>query len=140
MKEEFNYLEMEYQNKRLEKPIILCEGKYKDYQFYILNLGTHPCGYVEIPKEHILYEKDYFEIEEMEINVHGGITYTNYFLYGIDKKSWYIGWDYAHAFDYYGGYDDKIFTNGLNDNCKKWSTIEIIEEVKNVINQLKVIN
>ena len=43
------YKQMEYQKERKEE--ILCEGMYKNFQFYILNLGTHPTAYVEIPYE-----------------------------------------------------------------------------------------
>lgn len=63
--------QMEYSSER--KREILFEGKYRDYQFYILNLGTHPTAYVEIPKENKLYEKDY---DEIDIDVHGGLTYS----------------------------------------------------------------
>ena len=32
---------------------LLCKDKYKNYNYYVLNLGTHPTAYIEIPKENI---------------------------------------------------------------------------------------
>ena len=93
------YKQMEYSIHR--KREILFEGTYLGYQFYILNLGTHPTAYVEIPETSTLYEKGYSEID---IEVHGGLTYSSYELADIKDNSWFIGWDYAHLGDY-TGYD-----------------------------------
>lgn len=121
--------QMEYSSER--KREILFEGKYRDYQFYILNLGTHPTAYVEIPKENKLYEKDY---DEIDIVVHGGLTYSEDYLTGIKKNSWFIGWDYAHFGDYIY-YQVKLPVD-FSMYDKKWTTEEIFEEVKDVINQI----
>ena len=40
---------MEYGKERRTE--LLCKGKYKNYNYYVLNLGTHPTAYIEIPKE-----------------------------------------------------------------------------------------
>ena len=107
---------------------LLYNDIYRGYHFYILNLGTHPTVYVEIPKNHKYFQKSYIDIEN--IYVHGGLTYSDDFLmtsYGtIMKNSWFIGWDYGHC-------DDYCFD--LNDG-KVWTTEEIIEDCINVINQL----
>lgn len=67
-----------------------------------------------------------------------GITYVS--KIGIIKPSnknhrdgrW-IGWHYAHCMDYcYSLYDFGL----LKNNKKKWTTKEIFEEVKDVIEQL----
>lgn len=51
-------------------------------------------------------------------------------------NSWFIGWDYAHAGDYYG-YDIKWKGTDLDsEDNKKWTLFEIIEECKEVIKQL----
>lgn len=113
---------MEYQEHR--KMELLYDDIYKDYHYYILNLGTHPTAYVEIPEGHKLYGKDYFDIEN--IDVHGGLTYSRKQLMCIESKNWFIGWDYAHWDDY---------MTGLNEG-KKWTTEEIIEDCKSVINQI----
>ncbi len=66
------------------------------------------------------------------IDVHGGLTYSSDKLYiGINTvldNSWFIGWDYAHLGDYVS------FIDCIGD--KKWTTNEMIEECKNVINQI----
>ena len=41
---------MVYSSKR--KRELLDSGEYLGYNYYILNLGTHPTAYVEIPKNH----------------------------------------------------------------------------------------
>lgn len=109
---------------------IIGHGKYEGYTFYILSLGTHPTAYVEIPKYHYIYKKEYSEI--YEIDVHGELTYSENYLYLPNDKlenSWFIGWDYNH----YDDYNSMFFTEG-----KKWTTKEIFDDVKSVIEQLKL--
>lgn len=77
----------------------------------------HLCGYVELPKEHKLYGKDYQSNEETfnKINVHGGVSYTGKknFSYSLTKNclgknsleicftvDYVVGFDCAHAGDY----------------------------------------
>lgn len=130
---------MIYQKDR--KIELLYQDNYKGYNYYILNLGTHPTAYIEIPKGHLLYEMDYNEIYDKGyyIDVHGGLTYSENKLMGIESNNWFIGWDYAHAWDYMGYYEE-MKEWGLhsfeNNNDKKWTTEEIIEECKNAIEQI----
>lgn len=132
--------QMEYQSDR--KMELLHYDKYKGYNYYILNLGTHPTAYIEIPKRHKLYKQDYDDIYKMgyDIDVHGGLTYSSNELMGIKTENWFIGWDYAHAGDYMGYYSD--FNNWniktIHSICddKKWTTEEIIKECKNAIKQI----
>lgn len=121
--------EMIYQKDR--KIELLYTEKYKNYQYYILNLGTHPTAYVEISKGHKLYNKNYNDIN---INVHGGLTYSDNELMGISSNNWYIGWDYAHCNDYCGC--EEYMPENIRTYGKKWTTEEIIEECKNVIEQI----
>jgi len=126
--------EMEYGKERRTE--LLCKDKYKNYNYYVLNLGTHPTAYIEIPKEDKLYGKTYFEIYEMgcEIDVNGGLTYSSNELMGIKSENWFIGWDYAHCNDYCG-YEENMPEN-IRTYGKKWTTEEIIEECKNAIDQI----
>jgi len=119
---------MIYQKDR--KYEILHKDKYKKYNYFILNLGTHPTAYIEIPEGHKLFGKHY---DDIYINVHGGLTYSEDDLLGIKSKSWFIGWDYAHAGDYMGY--EELF-GFINPNDKKWTTEEIIKDCKNVIEQI----
>lgn len=121
----FNYKEMEYGERRIID--VLLKGAYKDYEFVILNLGTHPTAYVRIPKNNKYYEKGY---DDIEVECHGGLTFARqdfHFNPIVVKDSWWIGWDYAHYDDY-----SDYTTYG-----KKWTTEEIFKEVVNVINELK---
>lgn len=126
--------QMIYSNKN--KRELLCEDTYLGFKYYILNLGTHPTAYVEIPKQHKYFCKDY---DDIDIYAHGGLTYSNdWLMVSKDKKienSWFLGWDYAHCDDYCGFY---LFdTDFLNEHTKKWTTEEMIKDCKSVIEQLK---
>lgn len=128
--------DMVYQEDRIIE--LLFNDTFKGYNFYILNLGTHPTAYVEIPKGNVLYEKNYFDIGD-NIKVHGGLTYSSHVLLKNDKDkmefSWFIGWDYAHYGDYLGY--DSFFNDEFS---KKWTTKEIIKECENVIKQIRKLN
>lgn len=62
------------------------------------------CGYVGVPKGHKFYEKEY---DDLDIDVHGGLTYSNKCNAPIchfvpdDKLDdlWWFGFDCGHAFD-----------------------------------------
>lgn len=125
---------MEYGKERRTE--LLCKGKYKNYNYYVLNLGTHPTAYIEIPKENKLYRKSYDEIYKIgcDIDVHGGLTYSNNELMGVKSENWFIGWDYAHCGDYCGY--EEFMPESIRTYGKKWTTEEIIEECKNAIDQI----
>lgn len=136
MKSENEFLEMQYStNIKLET---LAYGFYKGYEFRILNLGTHPTAYVNIPVNHPCFGKSYNEIYDsgIDIDVHGGLTYSNQKLRTESDYlvGWWIGWDYAHYGDY-SGYD-VTFLEELQDHGKKWTTLEIFDDVKKAIEQL----
>lgn len=63
---------------------------------------NHLCGYVGLPKQHHLYKADGWE---MDIEVHGGITFSNFWKKreGFKRKYWYIGFDAGHYMDYIPG-------------------------------------
>lgn len=120
---------MVYQNKRVID--MLDEGTYKDYHYAIVSLGSHPCAYVELPKGHKWYGKDY---DDIPVSCHGGLTYSRIGLLSpssdYHKNGFWIGWDYAHYGDYCGWHGDFCSYD------KKWATEEIFQEIKEVIEQL----
>ncbi|MBO7712522.1 MAG: hypothetical protein J6S85_03080 [Methanobrevibacter sp.] len=124
-------IEMEYTGP-LKDRIVLADGQYKGYNFWIISYGTHPCAYVEIPKGHPYYGKCDGEAFDLPIDVHGGITYGDYGLHTIvDAEKFLLGWDYNHYNDY-SCMNHHLFM----DNGKMWTTEEILEEVEYVIKQL----
>lgn len=104
---------------------------YKGFEFMVMSYGYHPCAYVKIPVGHQLYGKDYNDID---IDCHGGLTFASSLLPDMDsdKSNYWIGWDYAHCYDYAGCME----TMGETPNVKRWTTEEIIEECESVINQI----
>lgn len=126
--------EMIYSEKRINPPEVIFSEAYFGYTFYILSMGTHPCAYIQIPKNDKLFGMDYDDIEnKYELNVHGGLTYTNSKLKSVESEGWFIGWDYAHWGDYIG-YADYSFED------KKWDVRDIRNECENVIEQIVKIN
>ena len=114
-----------------QKLELLCHGSYEDYEFYIYNHCGYPTAYVKLPQNHPLYSKTTNDYELEEIDVHGGISYSNDTL-GRHPKGWYIGWDYAHMGDY-----RTCRIAMLNAPGKKYTTEEIIVDCQSVIDQLK---
>lgn len=105
---------------------ILAEGEIDGIQYVALNLGTHPAGYVRLPRGTI--------IDIMDIPCHGGITYCDIKLQVNSFKvrdGFWIGWDYAHLGDYSGYFKDAP--------GHKWKTEEIVEDCREVIAYLKSI-
>lgn len=128
-------IEMKYKLKR--EDVILDEGEYKGYRYKIISYGIHPCSYIALPKGHKYAKID--EEYDISLPVHGGITYKEDGD-GIkfDKKYCWIGWDYAHGGDF-SGYDmlpliEKSSSFYYHD--KKWTTEELINEVKEAIEEL----
>ena len=122
--------EMIYSATRINPPEMLADGEYKGFHFYVLNLGTHPCAYVDVTDSDL----NGTHYTDINIECHCGLTYSRDYLHTVDKKGWFIGWDYAHCCDFSGyelGMPIYIRTNG-----KKWTTYEIINECKQVIDQI----
>lgn len=107
----------------------LASGTFLGYNYYVLSLGTHPCAYVEIPKNNKFFGKD---CDDISIVCHGGLTYVGRQLATVDHEGWFIGWDYAHYGDYSG-----YLPPSLNDRCTQYTTIEMVEDCKQVIMQIE---
>lgn len=103
--------EMVYTNER--KIEVLERNFYKGYQYLIVNYGTHPCCYIALESKHPYYG---VSDDNININCHGGLTYSNYGLILISPLTrttylsddcWVVGWDYHHVGDFSGFYSDK---------------------------------
>ena len=106
--------------------ILLGEGEYKGYKWFILSYQTHPCAYIVLSPSDEYYGKQW---SECDLNVHGGTTFAQYGLHNfVDKDHWVIGWDYNH----YGDFSAMIDMGG-----KKYTTEEVYRDVKRAINELK---
>ncbi|TLG71405.1 hypothetical protein [Culicoidibacter larvae] len=102
---------------------VLHDGVYRGYRFEVKSMGIHPCGYIYVPKDCIALS--YLD----SINVHWGFTFQEPDGIGDCVK---LGWDYGHHGDYSGM---AFITEG-----KKWTTEEIEEHAKNVIDQVIELN
>lgn len=115
--------EMVYLKERRMK--ILAEGIYKGRKYCILSLGIYPTAYVEYRHEFDEESEEYFNIP-----CHCGITFQDYAHWKKDYSTCYIGWDYGHIGDFV---DAGLISQ---QDGKKWTTEEVYEEVKNVIDYL----
>lgn len=125
--------EMTYQTEF--KREVLDTGYCLGILYFILNLGMHPTAYIKVPKNSKYYGKD---IGEIDLNVHGGVTYANDYLYVSENQKingWFVGWDYGHYGDY-TGYEELLPQN-IRCGGKKWTTKEILKEVKEACYQVQ---
>lgn len=123
--------EMIYTNHRQEAEQ-LAAGTFLGYNYYVLSFGTHPCAYVEIPRNNKYFGKDY---DDIPVYPHGGLTYSSDHLATVDHIGWFIGWDYAHAGDYCG-----FMAPSLNKGSQQHTTVEMVEDCKQVIMQIEYLN
>lgn len=127
--------EMEYIGFKKNYREILDQGNFYGFNYYIMNLGTHPCCYVKISKNHAFFKKGY---DDIDIDCHGGLTYASNYLMGVDTdaldENWYIGWDYAHFGDY------MYFKKNMKLDGHKWTIDELREDAEEVCKQLAKIN
>ena len=121
---------MIYSATRINPPERVADGEYKGFHFNVLTIGTHPCAYVDVT------DSDLNGTHYIDINIecHCGLTYSRDYLHTVDKKGWFIGWDYAHYGDFVG-YELEMPIY-IRTNGKKWTTYEIINECKQVIDQI----
>jgi len=109
--------------------------------------GGWRCGYVGIDKGHPWYCVDYNEID---VNVHGGLTYGGTSPIGDDSQRYYLGFDCTHLGD---GFDMKLINDMAEDSrelsvikfnaelCaaygnKVWSTTDVENEVLKLASQI----
>lgn len=125
---------MKYQSTRIPTGEVLCRGTSKDgYQYIVLSYGTHPCGYVALPKKHKLNGVDYDDVNELcsedyTDNVHGGFTFSREGLHDYIHNRWVLGWDYNH-------YGDK---NGFIDiDGREYTVMELFDDALNAIELLR---
>jgi len=124
------YFENEFGTKNMKR-IVLDKGECFGFEYYIITFGSYPCSYIKIPKEHKLYKKHYRYID---LDVHGGLTYSADHILGVDETglNWYIGWDYAHAFDYqlFGKVDGELMEFKGHKYTLKELKLDVFEACK----------
>jgi hypothetical protein len=91
----------------------------------IFNETGHRCGYVEIPRTHPYYEKEYSDID---VDVHGGLTFSAYskeMPYDTPAGFWVLGFDCIH-------YGDAIDLEA----CERYSNMGYIPKVQENISRI----
>lgn len=133
--------EMIYYPNFLKKVEVLHSGEYEGRKFAITSIGIHPCAYVQVfcgtddCADEQYYSIDYVDERFDPIDVHCDFNYMGPAHWDETDKAHYIGWDYGHSCDWSGMGIDGI-PAAWSSMRKKWTTEEIFEEVKGVIEQL----
>lgn len=134
------YDDMAYSRERLKPAHILYLGIYKNYNFLIVNLGTHPTAYVRVPKTHPFYLKTYDDCNPSNSNSFDQVftfsdSSANFAEY-LDQPipdGWYLGVDYAHLGDWTGLLSDE---ENIRREHRKYTTEEIILDCERIIEYL----
>lgn len=92
------------------------------------NLG-HYCGYVHVPDNHLLYEK-----EDINVNVHGGVTLTEHSIIG----EWIVGFDCGHSGDYSPMMSTLAYHSLTEESYKDYNFVK--SEVESLAHQLAQIS
>ena len=132
--------EMKYKPK-FTKADLLAKGAYKDYEYFVVSYGVHPCAYIALREGQPYHNaRDY---EDVHISCHGGCTFVekgyNNGDIEIEDKYTVIGWDYGHYDDFSGTYFNDSDSLSVFNETKRWTTKELIKECEYVIEQLYVL-
>lgn len=124
--------ELIYQNKRIRE--VIADDYNKGVHYICVNIGDHPCAYVECTKEFLdKHHTTYGDIPD--INVHGGVSWTGPIsdLPGLQNYDgvWF-GWAYNHAGDWTG---HMSFEQNTKCGHRKYTTMDLITDCKDAIKQ-----
>lgn len=121
-----------------QKRAVVERGLINKYPYYIVSLGTHPCAYVEVSQDHPAFGMDY---ADMDIDCHGGVTYSYEDMPSADHAGWFVGIDFDHKGDCGTGQNfARILIDDASDPCgKKWTCAEIYGELQKLCSGLDAI-
>lgn len=126
--DEPDFVEFEYRG-------FFCQVKrYTNDDFGCALYGGNLCGFVEVPKDHPYYQKNY---DDIPMVAHGGLTFS-----GMDHERFFIGFDCAHRNDlvpFYRKFLLSIFSSERINNITKttYKNVEFcIEQCKSIVGQL----
>ena len=116
--------EISYDGKMRKEVIV--EEVYRGHKYVIIDGGMWPNAYVSV---------NTLSLEDAEnISVHGGVTWKGEAHWEDNPYTLYVGWDYAHCFDYVAMPED--VTEDYDEGKQKHTIEEIISHCKSAIDQL----
>lgn len=107
------------------------EFEHAGYRCLILRTPElrHLCGYVSVPEGHPAFGKG---DSDLDVEVHGGVTFSSTDVGGHDAEGWWIGFDCAHFGDHCPGMRTRT---GEND---QYRTIHYVKaETMSLADQLR---
>lgn len=85
------------------------------------------CGYVGVKKGQHLFGVEYYNVNTVDTDIHGGLTYSAECFGDICHQSedgdhvWWFGFDCCHSFDFYPG-DTRMFASPSHDDVSRYVT------------------
>ena len=138
-REEIIFQPMVYSKEKASE--IIARNIYKGVEYFVVNIGIHPCAYVVCDKEFLDKHRD--EWGDIDgISVHGGVTYIGELsalsAFGGDpdlEEVYCFGWDYGHAGDWSG-----YLSDDMNQGSRKYTTEMVVDDCKSAIDKyLKIL-
>lgn len=130
--------QMEYGKALNDRAEVLYHGVIDGFECAIVNTaGHHPCAYINVPADVLKkYDNPELDYDKWSSYCHGGFTYAAKDAPGIDgDPGFWLGWDYAH----YGDYSCYII-DGIDRSLgrgRRWTTVEVLENVVDTIHSLE---
>ena len=116
---------------------IIAHNVYKGVEYFVVNIGIHPCAYVVCDKEFLDKHLNDGWGKINGISVHGGVAYigelSNLAAFSGNprlEEVYCFGWDYGHIGDWAG-----YMSDFMNEGNMKYDTWMVVEECKSAIDQ-----
>jgi len=91
-------------------------------------------GYVQLPSNHPFYSTSY---EDIPVDVHGGLTYSENGVVGFDTGHFYDRWSEEEISRFGGKYNDELYINtDTKTSSVSWTMEALIDETKHLAVQL----
>ncbi len=132
-----------------KQSILYIEVNDDDTAIVIIDRGGWPCSYIKMPDEiyqnHVESTNWDGDYDDIDVDVHGGVTFGNndgLFING-DKDEripdgYYLGWDYSHGGDFiYRDIPDFVFRYKPDFVGHKYTISELIYEAHEALQQLR---
>ena len=101
-------------------------------RFIVMRGPASLCAYAGIPLNHPLAGMEY---DDLPIDAHGGLTFSEKGGGKWPKNYWWYGWDYAHLGD--RAFYDLDRVNPFDRDEKEWTVKEVVDDSWSALYDIK---